>query len=195
MYKIFLTIVLTVGLSAQMVDGVAIVVKGKAITLFDIKKEMEQAKIDSKQASNILIRKKLEEVETQERKISVTSSEVYDDLKQTAARNKLTVSEFYKAVRDANGLSSKELKVKVKEKLLSKKLHAAIAYSHISQPNDHEVEEYYKLNKDNFAHPSAFSVIIYQAKDKNALQEKIANPMFYSPSVQSNEQVLPYDRI
>ena len=195
MYKIILTFLFVVSLNATLVDGVAVVVKGSAITLYDIKKEMQLSKVDAKKASDILIRKKLEELETKERKISVSSGEVYDDLKKTAARNKMSLSDFYDAVRNSSGLSSSDLKAKVKERLLSQKLYSAIAYSSISAPSEVEIKEYYELHKEDFAHPSAFEVVIYGAKDKTKLQEKIDNPMFFSPDVQTNEQVLPYDRI
>lgn len=195
MYKIFLTIILATMLNAEIVDGVAVVVKGSAITLYDIKKEMRTSRADAKSATDALIRKTLETLEIKERKISVSSGEVYDDIKKTAARNNLSVSEFYEAVRNSNGLSSSELKEKIKEKLLSQKLYSAIAYTGISQPSEDEIEAYYKSHKNSFAHPSGFKVIIYQSKSKQRLQEKIDNPMFYSPEISSNEQDLPYDRI
>ncbi|NOR58029.1 MAG: peptidyl-prolyl cis-trans isomerase [Sulfurimonas sp.] len=195
MYKIFLTIILAATLSAEIVDGVAVVVKGSAITLYDIKKEMQTSRADSKTATDTLIRKTLENQEIKERKISVSSGEVYDDIKKTAKRNKLSVGEFYEAVRNSSGLTSEELKEKIKEKLLSQKLYSAIAYSGISEPTEDEIEAYFKAHKNDFAHPSGFKVVIYQSKDKQRLQEKIDNPMFYSPEITSNEQDLPYDRI
>ncbi len=195
MYKIFLVLGLAALLNAEVYDGVAIVVKDRAITLYEIKKEMKNSKVNAEKASDILIRKRLEEVETQERKITVNSSEVYDDIKKTAARNNYNISEFYEAVRESSGLSSTELKEKVKHKLLSQKLYSAIAYSSVSQPSEEQIEEYYEMHKENYKHPSAFTVIIYQAKEKARLQEKVNNPMFYSPDIQTNEQVLPYDRI
>jgi len=195
MYKIFLTLILVASLNAEIVNGVAIVVKGKAITLYDIKKEMQLSRVAEKEASDILIRKKLEEIETDERKISVSSSEVYDDIKKTAARNNLNISEFYEAVRKSSGLSSSDLKVKIREKLLSQKLYSAIAYSSVSQPSESEIKEYFELHKEEFSHPKAFSVIINSSQDKTRLQEKINNPMFYAPDIQINEQVLAYDKI
>jgi uncharacterized protein YqeY len=182
-------------LNAEIYDGVAVVVKDKAITLLDIKKEMIASNLDAKRASDILIRKKLEEIEVQERKINVSSSEVYDDIKKMAARNGMSISEFYDAVRESNGLSSSELKEKVKEKILSQKLYGAIAYSSIAEPSDSEIKEYYELHKDQYKHPSSFTVIIYDSKDKSRLQEKIDNLMFYAPDISTNEQTLPYDRI
>ncbi len=195
MYKIFLTLFMALSLNAEIIDGVAIVVKSQAITLYDIKKEMKDSKVDSKKASDVLIRKMLENAEIKERKISVSSGEVYDDLKKTAARNNMSLSDFYEAVRNARGLTSEMLKVKVKERLLSQKLYSAIAYSSMSQPDDDEVAAYFESHKANFAHPSAFKVVIYETKIKERLQEKIDNPMFYSPDISSNEQTLPYDRI
>ncbi|MCW8837445.1 MAG: peptidylprolyl isomerase [Thiovulaceae bacterium] len=195
MYKIFLVLFFSTVLFAKLVDGVAITVKGSAITLYEIKEEMKLSNLSASAAADALIRKKLEELEIQERNIKVTSSEVYEDIKQTASQNNMSISDFYEAVRNANGLTSTQLKEKIKQKLLSQKLYSAIAYSSVSKPSDAELEEYYELHKDEFAHPSAFDVIIYAADAKERLQEKVDNPMFYSPDIQTNEQHLPYEKI
>ena len=195
MYKSLLFLLITTFLNAAVYNGVAIVVKDKAITLLDIKNEMQSSKVDSKKAADILIRQKLEEVEIDERKVTVTSTEVYDDIKKMASRNNMNISDFYDAVRDSNGLTSTEFKVKMKQKLLSQKLYQAIAYSALSEPSESEITEYYELHKNNYKHPAAFTVIIYDSKDKEKLQTKVDNPMFYSPDIVTNEQVLPYAKI
>jgi len=195
MNKIILTLLLTIGLYAQIVDGVAIVVKGSAITLYDIKKEMKLANTNAKNAADILIRKKLEELEIKERGIKASSDEVYKDIKQAAARNNMDISDFYKAVRNSNGMSSTQLKEQIKQKILSQKLYSSIAYSSISQPDDLDIEEYYKLHKDEFNHPSAFNVVVYMSNNQARLQEKIDNPMFHSPDIQTEEQKLSYSKI
>jgi len=195
MYKLFLILFLVGFLNAKVYDGVAVVVKDKAITLLDIKKEMQLSKVDAKRATNMLIRKKLEEIEIDERKITVSSTEVYDDIKEMASRNNMNISDFYDAVRESNGMSSTDLKAKIKQRLLSQKLYSQIAYSSISEPSDAEIEEYYNMHKENYKHPASFTVIIYDSKNREALQTKVDNPMFYSPQVMTNEQVLPYDKI
>jgi len=195
MYKIFLVFIFVANINAQMINGLAMVVKGKDITLYDIKKEMKLSGANEKKATEILIRKKLEEAEIDERRISVSSSEVFDDIKKTASRNKMSISDFYDAVRNSNGISSSELKVKIKEKLLSQKLYSAIAYSSLSQPSEDDIKEYYELHKDSFSHPKSFDVVIYNAKDKQRLGEKVSNPMLYAPDIATNEQTLPYNRI
>ena len=195
MYKILFFLLVSVLLQAAVYDGVAIVVKNRAITLLDIKNEMKNAHIDAKKAVNILIRQKLEELEIQERKISVSSGEVYDYIKQMASHNHLSISAFYDAVRNSNGLSSMEFKKKIKQKLLSQKLYQAITYSSLSEPSEEEVSEYFDLHKDNFKHPVSFTVMIYATKERNLLQKKVNNPMFYSSKIQTDEQVLPYTKI
>ena len=195
MKKILLVLLFAGFLEAKVYDGVAIVVKNEAITLEDIKQEMETSHIDVKKATDVLIRQKLEAAEIQDRGITVSSSEVYDDIKDVASRNNMSISDFYDAVREANGLSSTQLKEKIKQKLLSQKLYGAIAYSSMDEPSDTEIEEYFKLHQDDYKHPASFTVVIYDAKNKELLQEKVDNPMFYSPEIATNEQELPYDRI
>jgi len=195
MYKIFLVFFLTLSLQAELIDGIAMVVKGEAITLLDIKKEMKLSNVSAKEASDILIRKTLEKTEIQNRNIGVDSMEVYEEIKRTAARNNMDVSKFYEAVRNANGISSSDLKEKIKEKLLSNKLYSAISYSQMSEPTDEEIAEYYELHKEDFSHPSSFDVVIYSASNQARLQEKITNPMFYAPDIQAQEQNIVYDRV
>lgn len=195
MYKIFLILIVAMALHAKIVDGIAVVVEGEAITLLDIKKEMQQSGLDTKAASEALIRKTLEEEEIQKRGIGVDSMEVYEEIKKTAARNNMDVSKFYDAVRNANGITSSELKEKIKEKLLSNKLYSAISYSQMSQPTDDEIKEYYELHKDEFTHPSSFTVAIYSAADQTRLQAKINNPMLYAPDIHMQEQTIEYDRV
>ena len=77
---------------------------------------------------------------------------------------------------------------KIEEKILNQKLYNAIAFAHLEEPSDEEIQEYYRLHKEEFQRPSTYSVIIYQCADKSHLQEKIDNPMFYSPDVTSEER-------
>jgi len=195
MYKILILVFLGTLLNAELVNGVAIIVKGEAITLRDLTQEMRITKVNLEDAKQILIRKKLEAAEIKERNIKVASSEVYEDIKKIASRNNMNVSELYEAVRSSSGLTSTEFKKKTKERLLSQKLYSAIAYTSISEPTEEEAQEYYELHKDDFSHPAGFTVIVYTSKDKARLQEKMDNPMFYSPDLHSTEQRLEYDKI
>ncbi len=186
--KFLLLILFFVTLQAKTVDGIAIMVKDQPITLYEITQAMEENKIPQEQAVQLLERKKLEEIEIKQRHISASKQEVFEDIQRMAEQNKMSVIELYQAIQSSQGLSERKLKEKIKEKLLNQKLYNAIAFSHLEQPNDEEIEEYYQLHQKEFQKPSSFSVLIYQCPDKNLLQEKVDNPMFYSPEVTSEER-------
>jgi peptidyl-prolyl cis-trans isomerase SurA len=195
MYKILLPLLFSTFLCGEPLNGVSVMVKGDIITLHDIKEEMRISNVSAAAATDILIRKKLETAEIDERKISVSSAEVYDDIKKMAVANKMSIDELYEAVRNSNGFSSTEFKEKTKEKLISQKLYSAIAYSSIDIPKDDEIKEYYELYKKDFSRPSAFKVTIYGSQNRDALEKKITTPMYNSGEIKVNEQILPYDKI
>jgi len=186
--KFLLLILFFISLHAKTVDGIAIMVKDQPITLYDITNAMQENNIPQEQAVELLERKKLEEIEIAERHITASKQEVFEDIQRMAEQNKMSVIELYSAIQSSQGLSERKLKKKIKEKILNQKLYNAIAFSHLEQPNDEEVEEYYQLHQKEFTKPSSFTVLIYQCPDKNLLQEKVDNPMFYSPQVTSQEQ-------
>ncbi len=195
MYKFLISLAYGVCLNAQMVSGVSILVKDKAITLYEIEQKMQSLNTSLEIAAQALIRQKLEEIEVATRKITVSSTEIYDDIKETAKRNAMSVNDFYEAALNAKGINSTDLKKKVKQKLLSEKLYSSIAYSKLMPHSQSELQEYYQLHKSVFFHPKSFTVTIYQTTDKESLLQKITNPMLYTPQIQEIEQILPYKRI
>lgn len=188
MIKFFLFLAFAFLLEAKTIDAVAVVIGDDIITLYDIKEEMSLSHVTKKQAVDILIRKKLEAQEIKKRDITVSDDEVYDEIRKLASANHLSISQFYDAVRESNGLSSSELKEKIKERLLSQKLYQAIAVSKLSEPTQSEIEEYYKLHKNEFNKIPFFDVIIYTSPNQELLKRKIQNPMFFSPSVKEEKQ-------
>jgi len=186
--KIVLLTLFFISLHAATINGIAIMVKDQPITLYEITKAMEENDIPQEQAVELLERKKLEEIEAKERHITASKQEVFEDIQRMAEQNNMSVIELYQAIQSSQGLSEKALKEKIKEKILNQKLYNAIAFSHLEQPTDEEIREYFQLHEKEFQKPASYSVIIYQSADKNQLQEKIDNPMFYSPAVSSEER-------
>jgi len=195
MIKIFFILLISGALFAKMVDGVAIVIEDEPITLYDIKQKMKQTHLGVKEAAELLIKQTLEKLEIQKRGLGVGSGDVYAEIKRRAAMNNMSVSSFYAAIRDENGLNSQDLKKLIKEQLLSQKLYNAIAYSKLTPPTDEEIQEYYKLHKEELNHPSMFEVLVYSSKNPQLLQQQMQNPMFFSPKVDMTQRVLFYDKI
>jgi len=195
MYKLLFLFLISFSLHAELINGVAILVKDQPITLYEVKQALKKSNVGLDKTVDELIRKKLEEVEAEQRHISVNDSEVFAEVEKMAEQNNMSVMQLYDAMQEVRKLSEQEFKTKLKEKKLKDKLFNAIAFEHMAQPTPLEEEEYYQLHSDQFTHPESFKVLVYQSDSKELLQEKVSNPMYYSPKVTSEEQTIPFAKI
>jgi parvulin-like peptidyl-prolyl isomerase len=135
MRSLTLSVVLSTFLWGAPIGGVAVLVKNTPITLFEVQQEMKQSGTSAKQSADTLIRKKLEQLEAQEKKITVSSTEINEELARMAAQNNLSMEQFLNAMQTVRGLSEKDLKAKVEETIKGQKLYSAIAFSKMGQPS------------------------------------------------------------
>ncbi|MFA5216241.1 peptidylprolyl isomerase [Sulfuricurvum sp.] len=177
------------------IGGVAVLVKNSPITLYEVQQEMKQSNTNAQQSADTLIRKKLEQLEAVEKKITVTSAEVKEELERMAKQNNLSMEQFLNAMQTVRGLSEKELKAKVEESIKGQKLYSAIAFSKMAQPTPTEEAEYYQLHLDDFSRPESFSVTVYTASSQEALQAKITDPMHNIEGIASKDETLAYNAI
>lgn len=193
--SLLISSLLATSLSAQLVGGVSILVKDEPITIYDIKSLMQKENITQKEASEYLIRQKLEELEIKKRNLTVTNDEVYKHIEMMAQQNRMSVSELYEAMLNARKLTQKELKEKIKESKLKEKLYNAIAFSTIEQPSEEDELEYYNLHKKRYTTHEKYNITVYTSENKNSLQKKLANPMLYLQDVLSNNDTLEAKKI
>jgi len=182
-------------LGAQMIDGVAVLVKNEPITLYQIEQTMQQEHLSADAASDLLIRQKLEAEEIKVRGLSVSDSEVFAQISQLAQRNGLSVSQLYDAVRSTQGVSADEFRKQYKENMMRQKLFDSIAYATMEEPDDAQLQEFYRLHADQFSHPDQFEVTLYTSGDERALRQKIANPMYQTANIRTEQRTLHYDRV
>lgn len=195
MRSLTLSALLATFLWSAPIGGVSVLVKNNPITLYEVQQEMKQSGTDAQTSSDTLIRKKLEQLEAEEKKITVSSTEVQEELARTAAQNNLTLEQFMSAMQNVRRLSEKELKAKVEESIRGQKLYSTIAFSKMGQPSADEEAEYYQLHLDEFSRPESFDVTIYRSSNQNALSAKIADPMRNVGNIQTKEEKLAYKSI
>ena len=195
MYRVLFFILLSLSLNAKIIDGVAILVQNEPITMLEITNAMAESHLDQTKTVDFLIRKKLEDQEIKSRKITVSDDEVIDEIKRMAAQNNMSVEQFYEAVANSQNLTSEQVQKEMKTRLLNQKLFQAIAYTHMDEPDAQEIKDYYELNKAKFNHPQSFNTVVYESKKQNLLQQKIENPMFYSPEIGHKDQTFEYSKI
>lgn len=166
-------------------------VKNSPITLYEVQQEMKQSKTSAQESADTLIRKKLEQLEASEKKISVTSADIQEELERMAKQNNLTLEQFYDAMQTARGIGQTELKAKVEENLRGQKLYSSIAFSKMAQPTAEEEAEYYQLHLDEFSQPDRYDVVTYISPSSEALQVKINDPMRNVENVTSKDENIP----
>lgn len=196
MHKVLLSLVLLFGaLQAEMVDGIAMIVKDEPITLYDIDRKMEEAHLTRKQAVDVLLRETLEAQEIKKRGLKVTPDELNARIEQIAGQNGLTVSQLYDAVWSTQHMTQQAFREKLEKTMLTQKLYSDIAMSAMETPSEEEVREYYRLHPEQFSHSDTFEVTVYQAQAKGELQRKMSNPMLQIPGVTMQNAQLPYARL
>jgi len=189
--SLLLSSLLLASLWSAPIGGVAIMVKNSPITLYEVQQEMKQSKTSAQQSADTLIRKKLEQLEASEKKITVTAAEVQEELERMAKQNNLSLEKFLDAMQTARGISQSELKEKVEENIKGQKLYNTIAFSKMAQPTADEEAEYYQLHLDEFSQPERYDVTTYFAASAEALQVKIDDPMRNVESVASKDESIP----
>jgi len=189
--SLLLSSLLLASLWSAPIGGVAIMVKNSPITLYEVQQEMKQSKTSAQQSADTLIRKKLEQLEASEKKITVTPAEVQEELERMAKQNNLSMEKFLDAMQTARGISQSELKEKLEESLTGQKLYNSIAFSIMAQPTASEEAEYYQLHLDEFSQPEKYVVTTFISSTAEALQVKIEDPMRNVENVASKDETIP----
>jgi parvulin-like peptidyl-prolyl isomerase len=195
MRSLTLSTLLATFLWSAPIGGVAVLVKNSPITLYEVSQEMKQSGTNATQSTDTLIRKKLEQLEAEEKKITVTSTEINEELARMASQNNLTMEQFLNAMQNVRGLSEKELKAKVEETIKGQKLYSAIAFSKMGQPTAEEEAEYYQLHLDEFSRPESFDVTTYFSASQETLAAQISDPMRHMEAIQTKEENIPFGKI
>lgn len=195
MRSLTLSTLLATFLWSAPIGGVAVLVKNSPITLYEVSQEMKQSGTNATQSTDTLIRKKLEQLEAEEKKITVTTAEINEELNRMASQNNLSMEQFLNAMQNVRGLSEKDLKAKVEETIKGQKLYSAIAFSKMGQPSAEEEAEYYQLHLNDFSRPESFDVTTYFSASQETLAAQIADPMRHMEAIQTKEENIPFGKI
>lgn len=195
MKKLLVSAILASLLSAETINGVAVLVQDRPITLHELQRYAQKERVSIAQSTDTLIRKKLEEIEAEKRGIFISSSDVLKEITSMAEQSGMNVTQYYAALQSNRGISQSDFQALIKEKLLNQKLYDAVAFSKMSRATPEEEAEYYKLHINEFSKPDYFKVIAYRSVSQERLSEKVNNPMYYSPDIEREEVTLKYHEI
>jgi len=187
-------LMLSLSLSAGLINAVAIVVGGKPITLYDIDRVMQQHRLSENEAAEYLIQKALEDIELKRVGIEVSEYEVDAQLRQMARDNGLSLNQLRQMVV-SSGIDFQEYKDELKSKMKLQRLIDAIAIRGLSQPSFQALKIHYENNSEAFTTFESVKVVQYVSSDAHRLNEFIQNPFSSDEGIQRNEQIISSDEL
>jgi len=152
---------------AKMVDGIAMIVNGEAVTTSEISAVQQQMGVSKKQAVDLLVQDRLQK--SAMKKIRIPESDIDVKIAQIAAQNNLTVPKMQKLLKK-QGTSWNKYRKSVKESLKKQKFYRETVVATMTKPSEDELKLFYENHKKEFIIPTSISMIEYSASSEAALK-------------------------
>ncbi len=176
--KAFLTLLtLTTFSMAGLLNAVAFTVNDTPITLYDIDRLAQQQKMDKTQASIELFKQAIIKEVAEEKKITISKTEVSSHIQAIQAKNNMDEKTFRQSLR-FQGMSYDEYFNQVYMQKLQQKLIGTLTYGKISEPTQKEKENFFYQNIKDFSLPSTIETTFFQSSNKASLAQIKRSPMF-----------------
>jgi len=161
-------IVLVTFAQAKVVDGIAMIVNGEAVTTSEIRALQKQMGVSKKQAVDLLIQDRLQK--SAMKKITIPESDIDMKITQIAAQNNLTVPKMQKLLKQ-QGTSWNKYRRSIKESLKKQKFYREKVAATVARPSEDELKLFYENHKKEFIIPRSLSMIEYSAGSEAALKQ------------------------
>jgi parvulin-like peptidyl-prolyl isomerase len=170
MKKLFLIgcITLITLAQAKMVDAIAMVVEGEAVTTAEIRAVQRQNGISKAQAVDMLIINRLQKVAMKE--IVVSEDEVDSKITAIAAQNHVSIPKMQKILKQ-QGTSWVAYRTNIREATKREKFFKEKVISSIPTPSEDELKLFYKKHKKEFIIPSTLRMVEYSSKNEEKLKQ------------------------
>jgi len=172
MNKIILHLIVLVFLSmtlhAKMIDGIAIIVEGEAITTAEIRAIQTQMQVTKAKAIDLLIQDRLQKVAMKD--ISIPEEEIDKKISEIAAQNSITVPKMQKILLE-EGTSWLSYRTTVRDRLKKSHFYQNEVVASTPTPTLDELKLYYKNNKKSFTIPTRIDLIEYSTSSEEKMKK------------------------
>jgi parvulin-like peptidyl-prolyl isomerase len=151
-----------------MIDGIAMIVEGEAITTAEIKAVQAQLDLSKEEATNLLIQDRLQKSVMKDIKISEES--IDSKIAQIAEQNNLTIPKMQKILLK-QGTPWVKYRKSIKESLKKSKFFQKEVVASIPNPSESELQLFYNNNKELFTIPKYIILQEYSSSSKNKIEE------------------------
>ena len=151
---------LTVTLPAKMVDGIALIVEGEAVTIAEIRAVRTQVGISKSEATDLLIQDRLQNAAMKD--IKIPEEKIDSKIAEIATQNSVTIPKMQKILQ-AQGTSWVQYRKSIRNALKKNKFYQDEVISSIPNPSEDELKMFYNKNKKSFTIPAKIHTTEYSA--------------------------------
>ena len=160
--------VFTTILPAKMVDGIAMIVEGEAITTAEIRAVQTQLGIPKNKAIDLLIQDRLQKSSMKD--ILIDETLIDQKIESIAAQNHVSIKKMQKILKQS-GTPWVKYRASIKDALKKEKFYQEKIITSIPAPSTDELKLYYNSHKKEFTLPSRINMVEYTAKDKATIDK------------------------
>ena len=153
---------------AQMLDAIALVVEGEAVTTAEVKSIQEKMNISKEKAEKLLIQDRLQK--SAMRDIVINETIIDEKISFIAKQNGLTVPKMQEILTQ-QGTSWSQYRSNMRDALKKEKFFQEKVMPSIPQPSKEELKLFYRNNKAKFILPKSIHLIEYSAPTLKVLKQ------------------------
>ncbi|MCK5536742.1 MAG: peptidyl-prolyl cis-trans isomerase [Bacteroidales bacterium] len=153
---------------AKMVNGIALIVNGEAVTTAEIRAVQKQMNVNKKQATDMLIADRLQKSAMKD--VSIPETDIDSKVSQIAAQNNLTIQKMQKVLKE-QGTSWSKYRKSIKERMKKEKFYRDKVSATLSKPSEDELKIFYDKNKKLFVAPVSISMVEYSSASESSMKK------------------------
>jgi len=157
-------------IQAQMVDGIAMIVEGEAVTTAEIRALQRQRGVSKAQAVDMLVLDRLQKAAM--KNVSLSEDEVDTKITSIAAQNNVSVPQMQKILKQ-RGTSWSQYRSTIRDAMKKEKFYKEKVINSISTPSDDELKIFYRNHKKEFTIPSSITMKEYSTEDEEIMKHFI----------------------
>lgn len=159
-------VAITAALQAKMIDGIALIVEGEAVTTAEIRAVQAQLGVPKKEAIDLLIQDRLQKSAMKD--IQIPEESIDAKISDIAAQNNITVPKMQKILLE-QGTTWVQYRKSIKESLKKSKFFQKEVVASIPKPSDDELKLFYNSHKELFTIPTSISLTEYSSPSKSKI--------------------------
>ncbi|MDQ1325833.1 MAG: hypothetical protein QG564_957 [Campylobacterota bacterium] len=151
---------------AKMVDAIALIVDGEAVTTAEIRAVQQQMNLSKEKAIDLLVQDRLQKAAM--KNIAVSDDEVDSKIAEIAAQNNISIEQMQQILQE-RGTPWTRYRSNIQEAIKKEKFFKEHIATSIPQPSDDELKIFYNNHKNEFVVPSQISMVEYSSESKEAM--------------------------